>query len=77
MHTYLQVLQHEVNCLSDENRGARKRALEKIHRYGSEQGKKSSDFMQGLLDFLLKPLLMVFSDSVEKCRELSISFFAK
>jgi dynein assembly factor 5 len=66
-----------VNCLADENRNTRKRALEKIHRQGLELCKEPSSLMQGFLDFLLKPLLKVLSDPVEKCRELSISFFAE
>lgn len=71
----MQLLQHEVNCLSDENRSTRKRALDKIHRHGLEVQKESSTLMQGLLKFLLKPLLKVLSDPVEKCRDLAISFF--
>ena len=65
-----------MNCLSDENRGTRKRALDKIHRHGLEV-KESPTLVQGLLEFLLKPLLKVLSDPVEKCRDLAISFFAK
>lgn len=71
------MLQHDLNCLTDENRATRKRALEKIHLYGLEQCKGSTTIIQGFLDFLLKHLLKVLSDPVEKCRELSISFFAE
>lgn len=71
------MLQHDVNCLTDENRATRKYALEKIHHYGLEHCKGSTTAIQEFLDFLLKPLLKIVSDPVEKCRELSIRFFAE
>ena len=64
-----------MNCLSDENRGTRRRALEKICKQWANEHKTAPPSVQrGLLEFLLKPLLKVFSDPVEKCRELSITF---
>ncbi len=71
----MQGLRHEVNCLTDVNRGARKCALEKISKQTSTISSPAD--IHGLLGFLLKPLLKVFSDPVEKCRELSIRFITE
>lgn len=66
-----QKLQRDVNCLLDENRSTRWRALERL-RKETVQCSNLEDVGEGLLDFLLKPLLKEFSDPVEKCRELAI-----
>ena len=70
-----QKLQREVNSLSDDNRGVRKLALEKICKQVVTCKDSSQVILNGLLDVLLKPLLKVFSDPVEKCRDLAIGFF--
>lgn len=70
-------MQREVNLLSDGNRGVRKRALEKICNQVISHNGSSQVILNGLLNFLLKPLLKVFSDPVEKCRDLSIGFLIK
>ncbi|XP_064394922.1 dynein axonemal assembly factor 5-like [Halichondria panicea] len=72
-----QTLQRDVNCLGDENRNTRKRALERLKKetIGRNPGYDPPQ-LQGVCGFLIKPLLRVFSDPVEKCRELSISLLA-
>ena len=74
----MQKLQRDVNCLSDENRGTRKRALERLRK--ETLGHKppySSSVLQGLMGFVLKPLLKTLSDQVEKCRELAVNLLAE
>ncbi|KAK2567034.1 Dynein axonemal assembly factor 5 [Acropora cervicornis] len=75
------LLQRDINCLSDENRGTRKRALEKIRK---EVFSRKPHFPAALLQVafteILKPALKLFADPTEKCRELSVqlvSEFAK
>ncbi len=67
-----------MNCLSDENRSTRKRALERLKKetIGRRPGYDPSQ-LQGVCEFLVKPLLRIFSDPVEKCRELSISLLTE
>ncbi len=73
-----QALQRDVNCLSDENRSTRKRALERLRKatIGRCPGYDPAQ-LQSVCEFLVKPLLRIFSDPVEKCRELSISLLAE
>lgn len=68
----MQKLQRDVNCLLDENRSTRRRALERLQKETVQSTPHIADEMEGLVDFLLKPLLKEFSDPVEKCRELAI-----
>ena len=69
----IQGIQRDINCLSEDNKATRKRAIEKI---GKELTKKkpplNADVMQGCLDTIIKPVLKTFSDPSEKYRELSI-----
>ncbi|XP_074630792.1 dynein axonemal assembly factor 5-like [Acropora palmata] len=81
LEALLQSLQRDINCLSDENRGTRKRALEKIRK---EVFSRKPHFPAALLQVafteILKPALKLFADPTEKCRELSVqlvSEFAK
>ena len=69
----LQKLQRDVNCLSDSNKTTRRRALEGLRR--ETIGRKPlhpSQVIAALFEALLKPLLKLFSDPMEKCRDLSI-----
>lgn len=72
-----QKLQRDVNCLLDENRSTRRRALERLQKEIAQSSLHPKDVIDGLLEFLIKPLLRVFSDPVEKCRELAIGIIAK
>ncbi|XP_038066344.1 dynein assembly factor 5, axonemal-like isoform X2 [Patiria miniata] len=69
----LQAVTRHINCLSENNRATKKRALESIRR--ETLGKKPAldpEILQRVFDSLLKPLLKCFADSVERCRELAI-----
>lgn len=68
-----QSLQRDINCLTDDNRGTRKRALEKISKeVFSKKSKLSASVMKTVFEEILKPVLKLFSDPTEKCRELSL-----
>ncbi|PVD38342.1 hypothetical protein C0Q70_00954 [Pomacea canaliculata] len=69
----LQGIARHVNCLKEDNRNTRKRALEDIKKdtQGRNPAFEASE-LQLVFSELLKPLLKGFSDPVEKCRELSI-----
>ena len=69
-----QQLQRDVNCLSDSNRSTRVSSLNKIRKHILQEQFSSEELVM-LLDFLLKPLLKLFPDQVEKCRELSLAVF--
>ena len=74
----MQRLQRDVNCLSDDNRTTRRRALDRLRKESlGHTPRHAPDVLQGLLDFLVKPLLRVFSDPVEKCRELAVGLVAE
>ena len=67
-----------INGLADENRNTRKRALEGIRKEtlsGTTQLKR--DELQEVFDQLVKPLLKILSDPVEKCRQLSVDLIAE
>lgn len=70
----LQGIARHVNCLSEENRNTRKKALEGIRKdtFGRKEPLEA-DESQLIFNELLKPLLKELSDPVEKCRELSIN----
>ena len=77
-HTHAQKLQRDVNCLSDESRSTRRRALERLRRETvAHSPPLPAPTLQALLELLLKPLLKLFSDPVEKCRELAIAIFTE
>lgn len=74
----VQKLQRNVNCLSDENRATRKRALERLRKESlGHTPPYPPSLLQGLMGFMLKPLLRMLSDPVEKCRELAINLLAE
>ena len=69
-------MQRDVNSLTDENRATRKRALGRLCKEMDSHG-SNKDVFSGLFQFLLKPVLKMFSDPVESCRAGSIEFFSK
>jgi len=60
-----------LNCLQDDNRNTRKRALEAIRKEVVPLD-NVQDGQRGVVHTVMRPLLHVFSDPVEKCRELAI-----
>ncbi|XP_031556171.1 dynein assembly factor 5, axonemal-like [Actinia tenebrosa] len=74
----LQVTQRDINCLSDDNRTTRRRALDKILKDVLQRKPPlSAQVLQSLLDELVKPLLKVMSDPTEKCRDLSVQIMSE
>ncbi|XP_071107149.1 dynein axonemal assembly factor 5-like [Haliotis cracherodii] len=73
----LQGIARHINCLAEENRNTRKKALESI-RSDTLGRKPPLDADEHVLIFseVLKPVLKILSDPVEKCRELSISLIS-
>ncbi|XP_067671064.1 dynein axonemal assembly factor 5-like [Haliotis asinina] len=73
----LQGIARHINCLSEENRNTRKRALESI-RTDTLGRKPPLDSHEHALIFseVLKPVLKILSDPVEKCRELAITLIS-
>ena len=70
---HIQKLQKDVNCLSDDNRTTRRQALEHLRKKTTLCSPAlPNDIVDGLMQFMLTPLLKEFSDPVEKCRELAI-----
>ncbi|KAG2455812.1 DAAF5 factor, partial [Polypterus senegalus] len=66
----LQAVARHLNCLNDENKSVRKRALEGIRREVVERGLPGG-VLQLLLSSLLKPVLRSLLDPMERCRELA------
>ncbi|KAM8960244.1 dynein axonemal assembly factor 5 [Pelodytes ibericus] len=70
-----QALARHLNCLNDDNKSTRRRALGAILQQ-AEDKKLSSGVLQEVFGELLKPLLRCLSDPMEKCRELAIQVIA-
>ncbi|XP_069839943.1 dynein axonemal assembly factor 5 [Dendropsophus ebraccatus] len=66
-----QALARHLNCLNDDNKSTRKRALVSIQKE-AEDRRLSSGVLQDVFGELLKPLLKCLSDPMEKCREIAI-----
>ncbi|XP_042361506.1 dynein axonemal assembly factor 5-like [Plectropomus leopardus] len=68
----LRGLNRHLNCLNEDNKATRKRALELIKRETIDKG-LSSGVLQEVFSSLLKPLLKCLSDPMERCRETAIT----
>lgn len=64
-------LSRHLNCLNEDNKTARKRALETIKKETVDKS-LSSEVLQEIFSALLKPLLRCLSDPVDSCRETAI-----
>ncbi|KAI1884449.1 hypothetical protein AGOR_G00226510 [Albula goreensis] len=67
----LRTLARHLNCLNEDSKSTRKRALESIKRETFEKG-LSSGVLQDVFTCLLKSLLKCMSDPMERCRETAI-----
>ncbi|XP_072225810.1 dynein axonemal assembly factor 5-like [Leuresthes tenuis] len=67
----LKGLARHLNCLNEDNKATRKRALELIKKETIDKG-LSSSVLQEVFSVLLKPLLKCLSDPMERCRETTI-----
>lgn len=68
----LRGLARHLNCLNEDNKSTRKRALEIIKRETIDKG-LASGVLQEVFSALLKPLLKCLSDPMERCRETAIT----
>ena len=71
----LQNINRNINCLGEDNRNTRKRAIEGIRKeiIGRKDG-LDGEIIQEVLNEIIRPVLKLVSDPVEKCREVSIDF---
>lgn len=67
----LKSLARHLNCLNEDNKSARRRALDAIKRETIDQG-LSSAVLQEVFVCLLKTLLKCLSDPAETCRDTTI-----
>ncbi|XP_061079679.1 dynein axonemal assembly factor 5 [Conger conger] len=67
----LRALARHLNCLNEDSKNTRKRALESIRRETFEKS-LSSDVLQEVFASILKSLLKCLSDPMERCRETAI-----
>uniref|UniRef100_A0AAQ6A8Y3 TOG domain-containing protein n=1 Tax=Amphiprion ocellaris TaxID=80972 RepID=A0AAQ6A8Y3_AMPOC len=65
-----------LNCLNEDNKATRRRALELIRRDTLDRA-LSSGVQQEVFSALLQPLLRCLSDPMEKCRETSIAMITE
>ncbi|XP_029292863.1 dynein assembly factor 5, axonemal [Cottoperca gobio] len=72
----LRGLARHLNCLNEDNKSTRKRALELIKRDTLDKG-LSSSVLQEVFSALLKPLLKCLSDPMERCRETAITIITE
>lgn len=73
----LQTIARHINCLSEENRNTRKRALEGIRKEVIlKKPPLEPNVVQEILAEILKPLLKTLSDPVEKCRNLAVDILS-
>ncbi|XP_044037064.1 dynein axonemal assembly factor 5-like isoform X2 [Siniperca chuatsi] len=72
----LRGLARHLNCLNEDNKSTRKRALELIKRETVDKG-LSSSVLQEVFSALLKPLLKCLSDPMERCRETAITMITE
>ena len=64
--------------MSDEDRSTRKRAVERLKRATVDASKSlTKEELQETFELLIKHLLKLFSDPIEKCRELSITLVSE
>ncbi|KAK7940376.1 hypothetical protein WMY93_003702 [Mugilogobius chulae] len=68
----LRGLSRHLNCLNEDNKATRKRAIEQIKKETIDKN-LSSDVLQEVFTVLLKPLLKCLSDPMERCRETAIT----
>ncbi|XP_068575096.1 dynein axonemal assembly factor 5-like isoform X1 [Cebidichthys violaceus] len=72
----LRGLARHLNCLNEDNKATRKKALELIKRETVDKGHPSC-VLQEVFSALLKPLLKCLSDPMERCRETAITIITQ
>jgi len=71
------VFQRDINCLVDEDRNLRRRGLDNLNKGLFKSENPEQDILQLFRRALLRNLLKVLSDKVEKNRELGIQILSK
>ncbi|XP_029106007.1 dynein assembly factor 5, axonemal [Scleropages formosus] len=71
----LRALARHVNCLSEESKATRRRALDAI-REETFDSRLSSAVLQDVFAALLRPLLKCLTDPMERCRESAVHMIA-
>ncbi|KAJ0001391.1 hypothetical protein NQD34_006411 [Periophthalmus magnuspinnatus] len=72
----LRGLTRHLNCLNEDNKATRKRAIEQIKKETIDNN-LSSDVLHEVFTVLLKPLLKCLSDPMERCRETAITMLSE
>ncbi|XP_041363360.1 dynein assembly factor 5, axonemal-like [Gigantopelta aegis] len=73
----LQGIARHLNCLTEENRNIRKKAVEGLRTETIDRTPPlDPESLHLVFSEILKPLLKLLSDPVEKCRELSVSMIS-
>nr|XP_033819652.1 dynein assembly factor 5, axonemal [Geotrypetes seraphini] len=72
----LQALARHLNCLGEESKSARKRALGGIQKVVVADGRLSGAALQRVFGELLKPLLRCLADPAERCRETVVQLLS-
>ena len=74
----LQGLARHINCLGEDNKMARRKALENIKKDTVDRNPPlNPSVLKSLFSEVLKPLLKEFSDPMERCREISVQTVKK
>ncbi|XP_029432583.1 dynein assembly factor 5, axonemal [Rhinatrema bivittatum] len=71
----LQAVARHLNCLGEESKSSRKRALGSIQKE-VEDGRLSGTALQEVFGELLKPLLRCLADPSERCRETAVQLLS-
>uniref|UniRef100_A0A0G4GBI7 Dynein axonemal assembly factor 5 TPR repeats domain-containing protein n=1 Tax=Chromera velia CCMP2878 TaxID=1169474 RepID=A0A0G4GBI7_9ALVE len=71
---YAQRLKRDLNCLLEQDRNVRRKALIQLNRnyFGSEKQVQEANAKQLFIEQFHKHLLRLYSDGVEQCREISL-----
>ncbi|KAM4716682.1 dynein axonemal assembly factor 5 isoform 1-T1 [Anableps anableps] len=72
----LRGISRHLNCLNEDNKATRKRALDSIKKETVNK-ELPSTVLQEVFSSLLKPLLKCLSDPMEKCRETTIAIITE
>lgn len=70
-------VQRPINCLHEENKNVRKKALTDINQIVAEECHETENLKVFASEHFINSLLRIFSDPVEQCRHLSISIICK
>lgn len=68
----------DLQCLNDDSKFARRKAIENLKRETLDiKPELQSNEMRAILSVTQQPVLKLLSDSVEKCRELAVTYLTQ